>query len=405
MQDFSSTQRLYDDDPYLTEFDARVIGRAKRDGRPAVALDRTAFYPEGGGQPGDHGALNGVPVVDTQSEGELVWHLLDSGLEDGEVRGKIDWARRFDFMQQHHGQHLLSAAFEQLFDARTVSVHLGEQVCTVDVVHAGLTPDQFAAVEELTNDIIVRDLPVEARFVAPDEIQALRLRKPPGAFERVRIVSAGDFDHSPCGGTHPRRTGEAGCVVLRCWERRGEALRVEFLCGLRAIRDYRHKNALANSLAASLSVGVAELPAAVERIRAAEARSRKAVAAAEEQLLGYEAAALLAGAPRQGNVPIVARVFEGRALDKVRRLAQLIANGGGIALLGVRGAKAQLVFARAGELPYDMGALLHAAATLVGGRGGGRPEAAQGGGPDVSGLDAAIARARELIVPLPQPLP
>ena len=391
------TERLYYDDPYLTTFQARVIARAMRDGRPVVALDRTAFYPEGGGQPGDRGSLDGVRVVDTQEEAKLVWHLLDGPLEEDDVTGEIDWARRFDFMQQHHGQHLLSAAFERLFDARTVSVHLGEEICTVDLAHTGLSPDHLVEAEELTNGVIWENLPVDARFVDRSELERLALRKAPGDFERIRIVSAGDFDHSPCGGTHPRRTGEVGSVVLRRWERRGETLRVEFVCGKRAIRDYRWKNALLNGVAAELSVGALELPEAIERLREAGERSRKGLGAAEERLLGYEAQELVQGAEAIDGIPLVARTFEQRELDNVRRLARQIADRGGIALLGLRGTKAQLVFARAEGLRYDMGALLRAAAAVVGGRGGGRPDAAQGGGPDVERLDEAIGQARMLL--------
>src|SRR5919205_544560 len=184
------TERLFYDDPYLTTFEARVIARATRDGRPVVALDRTAFYPEGGGQPGDRGSLDGVRVVDTQEDANLVWHLLDGTLEEDDVTGAIGWPRRFDFMQQHHGQHLLSAAFEHLFDARTVSVHMGEEVCTVDLAHTALSPDHLVEAEELANRVIWDNIPVHARFVDPAELETLALRKPPGAFERIRIVSA-----------------------------------------------------------------------------------------------------------------------------------------------------------------------------------------------------------------------
>ena len=398
MTDSLKTTPLYYDDPYLVTFHAKVVGRDVRDGKPAVALDRTAFYPEGGGQPGDRGTLNGVRVQDTQEEAGLVWHILEQPVVEDGVAGEVDWERRFDFMQQHHGQHLLSAAFERLCDARTVSVHLGEEICTVDLLHPGLAPDQLVEAEELTNRVIWENLPVQARFVERAELEALALRKQPGAYERIRIVSAGDFDHSPCGGAHPRRTGEVGSVVLRRWERRGETLRVEFLCGARVVRDYRWKNALLAGTAGSLSIGAAELPAAIERLRDGEERSRKALVAAQEQLVGYEAAELLAQARGASTLPIVARIFEGREVESLRRLAGSIAAGGGVALLGLRGPKAQLVFARAEGLPYDMGAALREAVALIGGRGGGRPEAAQGGGPDTARLDEAIEHARQLVL-------
>ena len=238
-------------------------------------------------------------------------------------------------------------------------------------------------------------MPVLARFVTADELAALPLRKPPRqAYERLRVVSAGDFDHMPCGGTHPRRSGEVGAIVVRRTERYKGGMRLEFVCGARAIRDYHAKNRLLLGLAGVLNVGYTDLPVAVERLRAAEEAQRKALEQAEARLLTVEAAELLAAAERIDAVPVVVRAFEERSLDSVRLLAKLIADGGGVALLGVRGAKAQLVFQRAGGLPYDMGTLLRLAAERVGGRGGGRPEAAQGGGPDVTALDAALDAAR-----------
>ena len=394
MADYSSrTERLYYDDAYLRAFDGHVIARGVRDGMPAVALDRTAFYPEGGGQPGDRGMLDGVPVLDTQSERELVWHLLASDLPADKVHGEINWTRRFDYMQQHHGQHLLSAAFEQLCDARTVGVHLGEESCTVDLA-VMLVPEQLGAAEELANQMVWADLPIAARFVDAAEVARLQLRKQPGDYQRIRVVSAGDFDHSPCGGTHPRRTGEVGMIVLRRSERRGDTLRVEFVCGARAQRAYRLEHGILSGIAAGMSVGIRELPAAVDRLRESAERTRKALAEAEEQLLRFEAAELLASAERVAATPVVAQVFENRELDRVRLLASLIAAGGGVALLGLTGEKAQLVFARAAGLPYDMGALLREAVALLGGRGGGRPEAAQGGGPAVARLPEALAAAR-----------
>lgn len=395
-------ERLYFDDPYLQTFSATVTQQREVDGRIAVALDRSAFYPEGGGQPGDRGTLDGVAVLDTQSDvGDEIWHMLAAPIQGREVRGQIDWSRRFDFMQQHHGQHLLSAACEQQLDARTVAVHLGAEVCTVDLAHPGLTAEQIAEIETLTNQMIWANATVLARFVTPEELSTLSLRKSPQAYDRIRIVSAGDFDHSPCGGTHPRQTGEVGSVVIRRWERYKGGVRVEFICGGRVLRDFRLKNRVLSTLATELHVGQADLPEALARLRVAEERQRKALEQAEARLLEVDARALLVDAERIGGAPVVVATYTDRTLDQLRLLARFIAEAGGVALLGVQtgaapdgaGAKAQLVFARAVALSYDMGALLKTAAAVVGGRGGGRPEAAQGGGPDVACLDQALQTA------------
>jgi alanyl-tRNA synthetase len=390
------TERLYFDDPYIQTFTARVVDRREIGGRAAVALDRSAFYPEGGGQPGDRGTLNALLVLDTQADdADVVWHIVSDRVLGDEVEGRIDWDRRWDFMQQHHGQHLLSAAAENQFGARTLAVHLGEEVCTVDLDHPGFGIEQLAELEDATNAMIWADVPIVARFVTPDELQSLTLRKPPQAYDNIRIVSAGDFDHSPCGGTHPRRTGEVGSVLLRRAERYKGGMRIEFVCGGRAVREYRAKNRIVSAAAADLNVGYAELPIAIERLRAAEERSRKALERAQERLVEYEAAALIERAERIGDTPVVVAAFDDRALDNLRLLARTIAERGGVALLGLRAEKAQLVFNRAAGAVWDMGALLRTAAAIVGGRGGGKVDAAQGGGPDVLQLDAALAAAQD----------
>lgn len=387
------TERLYFADPYLRHFSANVIAREERGGRPAVALDRSAFYPEGGGQPADSGTLGGVAVLDVQSEGELVWHVLAEPLSASAVEGEIDWARRFDHMQQHLGQHMLSAAFEELFGLRTVSFHLGATAATIDLAITALEPSQATAAEELVNTVIWEDRPVHARFVTPEELARLPLRKPPQVEGPVRVVSVPDFDHSACGGTHPRSTGGVGVLHVRRWERRGDTVRLEFLCGGRALRDLRRKNAILGRVASALSVGVDEVEAAVARLRDAEERSRKALELAGERLTRYEAAELAAQAQVVGGLRVVSRVFEGRALEEVRSLAQQIGGAGCVALLGLRGAKAQVVFARGDGLPLDCGALLRAALAPLGGRGGGQPGLAQGGLPDGAQLEAALAAA------------
>ncbi|HEX8909249.1 MAG TPA: alanyl-tRNA editing protein, partial [Anaeromyxobacteraceae bacterium] len=226
------TDRLYLDDPYLVRFEADVLAERRLGDRPAVVLSRTAFYPEGGGQPADHGALGGARVVDVQEvEGEIL-HALEGAPPRGRVAAEIDWPRRFDHMQQHHGQHLLSAAFEQGLGARTVSFHLGAETCTIDL---DLSPDRLrpaalAGVERAANDLVWRDLPVTVAERSPEELARLQLRKEPTKGSRVVTVGDG-IDHSPCGGTHPRRTGEVGAIAVLGAERWGGGARVEFACG------------------------------------------------------------------------------------------------------------------------------------------------------------------------------
>ena len=391
------TERLYFADAYLTQFSAQVVARGQRGAKPAVALDQSAFYPEGGGQPADTGALAGVQVLDVQAEGDLVWHTLAAPIEPDLVQGQVDWARRFDNMQQHHGQHLLSAAFEQLYGLKTVSFHLGAAVATIDIAAPALAPEQLAAVEDLTNQVIWEDRPVLARFVTPEELVRLPLRKPPQVQGPVRVVSVPDFDHSACGGTHPRATGGVGLAHIRRCERRGDTTRVEFVCGGRAARDLRWKNAALGRLASALSVGADELDAAVARVREAEQRARKRLELAGEQLIAFEAQELVARAERVGALQVVRQAFADRPLDEVRALARAVAARGGVALLGLRAEKTQLIFACGPGAPADCGALLRQTLAGFGGRGGGQPTQAQGGLPDGARLDEALGTAAVLL--------
>ena len=388
-----TTERLYFADSYLSHFSAHIVARMERGGKPAVALDQTAFYPDGGGQPSDCGTLNDVPVLDVQAENGRVWHVLAHLLDAEFVHGAVDWPRRFDHMQQHHGQHLLSAAFERLYGMRTISFHLGATAATIDLDTTSLSVEQAAAVEDLTNQVIWEDRPVLARFVDAEELATLPLRKPPTVEGPIRVVSVPDFDHSACGGTHPRATGGVGLLHIRRWDRRGDTLRVEFLCGGRALGDFRRKNAALGRLASAFNVGAEEVEAATARLREAEERARKRLEEAGEQLIGYEAQALIRRAELVGIVRVVRQVFEQRSLDEVRALAKAIAAGGCLALLGLRAEKTQLVFARAEGLEVDCGALLRATLAPFGGRGGGQPTLAQGGLPDPQRLDEALAAA------------
>src|SRR5438552_859330 len=230
------TDRLYLRDPYLTRFSARVVSLADLAGRPAAVLDRSAFYPEGGGQPADRGTLAGAAVLDVQERDGVGLHVLDRPVGPGEVEGMVDWQRRFDHMQQHHGQHLLSAAFERVHGAPTTSFHLGERTCTIDLDCSISRLDEAAlrSAEAAANETVWRDLPVVARDFGPEERSRLPLRKEPVKGDRVVLVEG--VDASPCGGTHPSRTGEVGAIAVLGAQKWGSGkARVEFACGVRVV--------------------------------------------------------------------------------------------------------------------------------------------------------------------------
>jgi len=385
------TDRLYYHDSYLRSFTAKLTGRRTSGGRTEVCLDRTAFYPEGGGQPADHGLLDAARVVDVQVDDDgTVWHTLDGGLDgDEEVLGQVDWPRRFDHMQQHHGQHLLSAAFEELHQLPTLAFHLGAEYATIDLP-GDVDEATIRTAEDRTNEVIWEDRPVEARFVPADVLATIPLRKPPAVEGPVRVVRVPGFDHSACGGTHPRTTGAVGLLHVRRRERRGGETRIEFVCGRRALRDLRTRGGLLVRIASGMSVGLEELEAAVARLRDQETTHRKRLGTVMERLLAFEARELVATAPRIGGVAVVRQSRDDLDLGEARLLATAIAVAGGVALVGLRGEKAQVVIARPEGHPLDCGKALRAALSAFDGRGGGQPQMAQGGVPDASRLDQLL---------------
>lgn len=376
------TLRLYYEDAYRTEFDAQIVRLIPgKKGTSGIILNQTCFYPTSGGQPCDHGVLDFQPVFDVVEEGGEIVHWITGKLEGPTVHGRIIWPRRFDHMQQHTGQHILSQAFLKLCGAQTISFHLGEETATIDLDRAILEADEAAKVEDLANEIVFANRPVLTYFVSPEQVATLELRKVPAVETNIRIVEVEGFDRSPCGGTHCSHTGEVGLIAIRKWERRGQETRVEFVCGWRALRDYRWKTATVNELALAFSVKDRELTAAVLRLIQEASDNRRELHRLREELLATEAASLLAKARFWNDTTVVVRSFHEREPQEVRLLASLLtAQQKTIALLGISGRQARLVFARSQDLPMDMAALLKKTCASLGGSGGGQAHIAQGGG-------------------------
>jgi len=393
----SATERLYYRDSHLTDFEARVTGVTERvSGWVAVTLDRTAFYPTGGGQPSDTGTLNGTRVVEClETEAEGVLHVLQGrGLEVGAiVKGQVDWPRRLDHLQQHTGQHILSQAFVALFNAETRGFRMLDQYSEIDVELEAPTEEKIDKAVELANRIIWEDRAIHIRQVTKEEAASLHLRKDSAREGELRLIEIEGFDLTPCGGTHANRTGEVGLIAVRSFERAKGLTRIDFVAGGRALNDYQRVNRTARTVAALFSIGRDEATAAVARLLEENKQLTRRVRELEEITARVEAEELLSEALVLGDgTKLCARVFEDRDAESLKKLAQaLISHPATIALLGSSFSDAaRLIFARSPEGSADMSALLSEACQMLDGRGGGRADMAQGGGRKVEKLADAI---------------
>jgi len=427
------TDRLYYTDPYLQAFEAKVERVETRDGRLFVTLDRTAFYPSSGGQPFDTGSLGPLRVVDVVDEEDgSIAHVVEPGKSGGEqpasgaeppavpiapgqvLRGAIDWTRRFDHMQQHSGQHVLSAAFERLFHIRTVSFHLGAAISTIDLAREA-SPSEIAAAEADANRIVWEDRPVAIRFVTAAEAASLPLRKETVRGGTLRLIDVKDFDLSACGGTHVERTGGIGMIAVAGWERFKGGQRIEFVCGGRALAAFRALRDTVTAGVRLLSVLPDELPASIERLQAEAKEHRRSTTALQSELARYRADELAASAetvrlkasrasigkpdvvpsesPDDGAVKLVARAVDADA-NGLKALATAIAARPGYLVLLVSVSTPVLaVIARSADVPVASHELLKSLIARFGGRGGGRADFAQGGGL-VAAPDAILDAAR-----------
>ncbi len=392
------TDRLYYTDSYLREFRARVTDRA--DGGRRIYLDRTAFYPTSGGQPYDTGAVAGVPVVEVADDGDRVAHLLASPLPEdaGEVDCRIDWERRFDHMQQHSGQHLLSAVLVEAFGIPTVSFHLGQESSTIDLETAALEPVRVLEAERRVNQAVFENRPLGISF--EDAAQTRDLRKPSEREGTLRIVTIEGLDRSACGGTHVARTGEIGPVLLRKLEKIRNTVRVEFVCGQRAVSRARADFDALSRVSQMVSGSLDEVPAIVAAQLEVARNAEKARRKLEADLAQYQGRELYdATPPDENGIRRALKRLSAGNLEDLRALAQSFTaqpKAVFIAALDPNrdGDPAAVLFAVSADSGLDAGKLLKAALVEAGGRGGGNPRMAQGSLPSREALEQVLSRIR-----------
>lgn len=379
------TNKLYYQDPYLREFEAIVLETGV-DGKgvPYAVLDHTAFYPTGGGQPYDTGTIAGIPVINVEDTDGKVVHQLAAPLPSDAVRVQcaIDWQRRFDHMQQHSGQHLLSAAFETLYDAETFGFHMGQEVVTVDIARHPILPEEIRKVEEQVNRIIFDNRPISAKFVTAQELASIPLRKPPSVTENIRIVTVADFDYSPCGGTHPAQTGEIGLVKVLRWEKYKSGTRVEFVCGWRAIGAFDQKQQILRELNRLLGTGDSDLVQSLTKLQQDRKELERNLQESQQALAEHEAARLRNESDSVGDLRVSMAVYTNRSMQDLQRLAGLVTANemNRVILLADGGEKINLVFAKTQDVRLSMVELLKSVLPLIDGKGGGNASIAQGGG-------------------------
>jgi alanyl-tRNA synthetase len=419
-------ERLYYADSFLKSFpavvaDVRELSRSGGESVWQIALDRTAFYPTSGGQPNDTGLLRAVSPsgaaldipVDSVEEDESgqVWHYVRKPLSLGaKVEGHIDWPLRFDHMQQHSGQHLLSAVFLSELNAPTVSFHLGETVSTIDLA-SGPIAHRLEHVEDLVNEIVAQDRGVSARNVSRAEAESMLasgdLRKLPERPGDIRIIEIAGIDRNACGGTHVRSTGQIGALLLRGTEKVSRGFRVEFVCGLRAVHAARADAAILSQATAALSVGPADIPAAVERLKSDSKAAAKDRQRLREELADYHASRLAVEVQIDGGLRFVDRSWKDRDPEYIRLLASRLASAAPSTIIFLCSEMADpvsFVFARSLNLNFDCGRILKEALSQLGLRGGGSAEFAQGEVPSLqlAALRASLITAVRSVVPQPR---
>ncbi|MEM7115573.1 MAG: alanyl-tRNA editing protein [Chloroflexota bacterium] len=400
------SKRLYYNDTYATAFSAQVVEQTEYQGKTAVILSQSLFYPTSGGQPHDTGFLNETAVsnVVVRKEDEAILHILDGQLDSDQVNGKVNWQRRLDHIQQHTGQHILSQAFIQVANAPTISFHLSPESVTIDLDKKSLTDAEIAKTEQLANQIIWENRPIHVRMVSVEEAQTMNLRKlPPVRTGKLRLIDIENFDLTACGGTHVTQTGGVGIIKIIKQERRKNKLRIEFRCGGRALADYGHKNDVALQLGSELTTGLDQLLPSVQRLRDQLKEANRQIKQQQAALMAAQATQLLAKAERMGETAVVTHILESGSPNELQTLGQQLLGAGetAVCFLGLAGQRSHLLFCRTEDAPGNMGQLIKIAQAELGGGGGGRPERAQGGGPaaTVDQIAQAIATAKQNIHP------
>ncbi len=384
------TKKLFYDDAYITRFETAVNRQGQdKDGRHFVVLEQTAFYPTGGGQPFDEGILDGITVLDVEEKDGEIRHYVEKSFKElpETITGEIDWKRRFDHMQQHAGQHILSAAFAEALGYETVSFHLGKETLTIDLAVENMTEEDAGKAEALANAVIREARPIEIKWMTSEEAAAYPLRKALAVSDDVRLVIIPDFDYNGCGGTHPRSTSEVGAIKILDWEKHRGHIRLQFVCGDRVLKQLHQKNDVLKDLTAVLQSPQDNMKEAACQLLDKIKVQEKQLEEVKQELLKYEAKDLAGEAVKlTGGAAFIKGAYQDRPIQELQQLArQLIAaREEAIVFLAVQNdAKLQIVGAKGKHADTNLKELAPKIFALINGKGGGKEDFIQGGGEPV----------------------
>lgn len=396
---FFLKELLYYQDVMLREFDATVISKGTdENGHNFIVLSNTVFYPTGGGQPHDTGTINGIEVSDVEKVDDEIRHYIqgDVSILTGDVQGQINWQRRFDHMQQHAGQHILTAAFVELFNLQTVSFHLGSEQVTIDLAVETISEEQLLAAEALANDIILENRPIETTWITENELENYNLRKDVAVTGDIRLVIIPNFDYNGCGGTHPISTGQVSAIKILGIEKMKGNIRVSFVCGQRVLKELAMRKKVLADVARQLSVPEAEAAAALAKILSAQKNTEKALAHAKDELLQFEAKALISN-----NNHMIAAAFSNRTMQELQKLARIIVTEqkDAIVLLVTENEdKLQFVAARGAVAERSMKDIAAKILPLINGKGGGNDQMVQGGGEQLISTGELLKAMQDVLI-------
>ncbi|BCB02150.1 alanyl-tRNA editing protein [Bacillus sp. KH172YL63] len=389
------TAKLYYQDSYMKTFQTSIKDQGEDESGWYVLLEETCFYPTGGGQPYDRGLLNDKRVIGVEEVDGEIRHYIEDRFEDLSevVEGRIDWERRFDHMQQHAGQHILSAAFEEALQYETISFHLGQDTLTIDLQISDLTEEEAMKAERLANSVIQEAHPIETKWITEAELSDYPLRKQPSVTGPIRLVIIPDFDYNGCGGTHPRLTSEVGAIKILDWEKHKGHIRLQFICGDRVLGRLHRKHGLLKELTGRLQTPEETMLPTVERLLTKQKEQEKALEGLKDILLTYEAEGLIGEAVPQGDCMLIQAAYSERPIQELQKIAQHIVSKREDVILTLvvhNDDKLQLVAAKGSAPGANLREVAQKVFPLINGKGGGKESFIQGGGEAVMSKEALL---------------